>query len=736
MSYSEDNIQKFFDDLMESTKERHESFLKLGKTTKELLKIEVKSKKADKEKQKEKDKHKKFLKQQEARKEKDQKGPLQQMFSKDKDSESKLSGWLLAALGIAGTGLAAGWLLSDDPNAKKIREAIGDAVKEGAELLTGAISDAIDQAVDDLKASLQKWADDQARGTGLGGSTTPGQQEVATEEAEGTLEEKKQQLREEIKSGNWLDNITGAQQERKEQLYYLESGEVMSYEPGFRRGGGGGAKGHGIVSGDVTRVRDHNTGLSEDDKADLDELDDLIRTRISFNDDLAAGNITDEERENLEEALAAAERTIGRFYDKNKELTEVLKEERNARLERVNNPVQKKQTGGIINVPGYGDGDKVPMLLPPESFVLNKKASKHFQKRQKGGTVEAVKHIKKDEALSSLTRGSNDWIRPGGNSVRSKTPWSNIKPNTPIHAYTDSVGVPTIGWGSTYYDDISSGKQKVKLGDTITKGKADKIMLDNVAKLARKYAKKIPNWKKMSDTQRAGLLYMGYNAPNFYGAYKNVTAALDSGNMAAVRKHLKWGGPSATRVRESQEMMTKGPQNLNAIVGPKIVGPKKVGTGNVIVDTWNKWTGKQEGGSVSGPTRQGGNAAMAPTGSVSVPTGKGGGPITVPGSGSGDKVPMLLPAGSFVLNREASQKLQTGGIVGAETIHQRFMEVNSSAPSMIVPAPRTVIVKRRSLAKVPQASDPNAGYNMGSGSGVNIVEQSSQLHRIQSGAAV
>lgn len=40
-----------------------------------------------------------------------------------------------------------------------------------------------------------------------------------------------------------------------------------------------------------------------------------------------------------------------------------------------------------------------------------------------------------------------------------------------------------------------------------------------------------------------------------------------------------------------------------------------------------------------------------------------GGPITVPGSGSGDKVPMMLPPGAFVMNRNASAMLQNGGLV-------------------------------------------------------------------------
>ncbi len=40
-----------------------------------------------------------------------------------------------------------------------------------------------------------------------------------------------------------------------------------------------------------------------------------------------------------------------------------------------------------------------------------------------------------------------------------------------------------------------------------------------------------------------------------------------------------------------------------------------------------------------------------------------GGHINVPGQGSGDKVPMMLPGGSFVMNRNAAAMLQAGGMV-------------------------------------------------------------------------
>ena len=43
-------------------------------------------------------------------------------------------------------------------------------------------------------------------------------------------------------------------------------------------------------------------------------------------------------------------------------------------------------------------------------------------------------------------------------------------------------------------------------------------MHDNVHALATDYSTEIPNWGKMSDSQQAGLISMGYNAPNFYSS--------------------------------------------------------------------------------------------------------------------------------------------------------------------------------------------------------------------------
>ena len=320
-------------------------------------------------------------------------------------------------------------------------------------------------------------------------------------------------------------------------------------------------------------------------------------------------------RKKLNDRKAQLDKETRLIYENYKEvqLTETIVIERNAKLQEARNRFivdvmpQKRQKGGPIDVPGYGTGDKVPMLLPSGSFVLNKNAAKRYQN---GGEVGiATKHIKKDEALSSLTAGMNDWIREGGRSVRSGTPWNEVKNSTPLHAYMDSVGQPTIGWGSTYYDNISSGKDPVRMGDTITKSKADKVLNSNVNALKTRYSNEIPNWGKMSDKQRASLLSMGYNAPNFFSSKSfapRLQSALKKGDTNAIAANLSWGGPSRSRIQESQAMFKQGPKNLATAPvranAPKVKEKPKASSWSWNPMSWfdKKQTGGEVGRNVRG----------------------------------------------------------------------------------------------------------------------------------------
>jgi GH24 family phage-related lysozyme (muramidase) len=201
---------------------------------------------------------------------------------------------------------------------------------------------------------------------------------------------------------------------------------------------------------------------------------------------------------------------------------------------------------------------KIPTLSP-----INLKSSTSVSTGNSAINISA-NLIKKEEALSSVSPGKNDYIVPGGKSVVSGTDWSNIGPKTKIYAYPDSYGIPTIGWGATFYDGITSGKKSVKLGDSITKENADKILANNIGILAEKYSKEIANWSKMSPQQQSAILSIGYNAgPNApLGAYPKLSAAIKSGNMVEVANNVTRSGPSAERLANERKLLLSGPKDL------------------------------------------------------------------------------------------------------------------------------------------------------------------------------
>ena len=83
--------------------------------------------------------------------------------------------------------------------------------------------------------------------------------------------------------------------------------------------------------------------------------------------------------------------------------------------------------------------------------------------------------------------------------------------------YDDGVGVPTIGYGSTFYLD----GRKVGWGDgAITEPQARKMMEQIAEKDFWNVLKTtIPHWELMSDGQRGALLSFSYNlGAHFYGS--------------------------------------------------------------------------------------------------------------------------------------------------------------------------------------------------------------------------
>lgn len=133
--------------------------------------------------------------------------------------------------------------------------------------------------------------------------------------------------------------------------------------------------------------------------------------------------------------------------------------------------------------------------------------------------------------------------------------------------------------------------------------------------------------------------------------------------------------------KEGKEGKDKTSQSVEKLVGivSKLIlskatgakGPAGAEVGNAALDAGKALLGAKfpglssfmaTGGFVTTPPAQ----ALATGGSAG---------FTVPGIMTGDKHPMMLPTGSFVLNRKASEYLQSGGVAGMSPVMLESQEM-------------------------------------------------------------
>ena len=194
-----------------------------------------------------------------------------------------------------------------------------------------------------------------------------------------------------------------------------------------------------------------------------------------------------------------------------------------------------------------------------------------------GERAKAFHELAKDEALSSLTPGVNDYVKPGGFSVISNTPWDTITDNTLLYPYDDGTGVATIGYGSAQMRGITFGTNPIPVRQ------AKAWLKDDISRISNNLSKNIKWWDSMTDDQKAGLIMFEYNAGegNSYissKGYPSLVRALEEGNIRAAIEEIQRTGPAQSRIDVEQNLLRSGPQQ---IVGPKIVGPEIVGEGKV-----------------------------------------------------------------------------------------------------------------------------------------------------------
>ena len=74
-----------------------------------------------------------------------------------------------------------------------------------------------------------------------------------------------------------------------------------------------------------------------------------------------------------------------------------------------------------------------------------------------------------------------------------------------LNAYLCPANVPTIGYGSTYYEDLS----KVKIGDTITNEQAEKLLINLVDRFSISVKNAITS--KVNENQFSAIVSFAYN---------------------------------------------------------------------------------------------------------------------------------------------------------------------------------------------------------------------------------
>jgi hypothetical protein len=376
----DNSILSFLSAIGNNSAEPTKKFGDIDNTLNDIYKLQQKDSKEEESFRRQEARARKRLAQIEKRKKADGRTILQKIFGKKKDQKKaafKLNKWMLKLLAVGGAG--AGIYFFRDKIAetlKKMKEGIEGWLEEKLPV----IKEKVDEKVEEIKKELGKKAEE-ARvwlvnhiETGIAAAMN-GVKNIAGNMASGVLD---------FISKPFVD----AEKERQGGEGFYES----------RR---------------KNNEKLEAAGLNKSGKKTIES-----GSRQNQNDP-SRSDLTDEQKKAYEEWKKEEERLNKLKKEMDKELRELQQENRvsgsaNRNVnkntadeqkeikKRFNDKALKKQTGGPILVPGAGDGDKVPMLLPPGSFVLNKKASQEYggmmsgkiTKRKKAQKVEkkAIQH--------------------------------------------------------------------------------------------------------------------------------------------------------------------------------------------------------------------------------------------------------------------------------------------------------------------------------------------------------
>lgn len=164
-----------------------------------------------------------------------------------------------------------------------------------------------------------------------------------------------------------------------------------------------------------------------------------------------------------------------------------------------------------------------------------------------------------------------------------------------LEAYKDSVDVPTIGYGCTFYPD----GRKVRMGDKLANEKEASDLLENlIQENFLPIISQITTWSRMNPHQQGAVLSFAYNlGARFYAnpGFESITRLLGEprqwGDEAEVKRvfglYVKAGGktlPGLVRRRQAEAELFCKPVLGGTMAGGTIIESKMT----ALCDTWLK----------------------------------------------------------------------------------------------------------------------------------------------------
>lgn len=220
----------------------------------------------------------------------------------------------------------------------------------------------------------------------------------------------------------------------------------------------------------------------------------------------------------------------------------------------INRPVEGRSGGGL----SMGT-DTVPAMLTPGEFIMSRGAVQKFGV----GTMMAMN--KSGGGTNRPKYGKVMGLQGGGYVDFAK---EMIKQHEGFnivdgmhHAYPDSKGLPTIGYGHL----ITPG-DGYSMSSRISQQEADKLF-DKDFEYHSKHAEKIPGFGKASDQQKAALVDLTFNmGASWYKNFPGFSKAFAAGDYETAANELRYKDATSPNLEDSKYYKDVKPRRADPIL--------------------------------------------------------------------------------------------------------------------------------------------------------------------------